>query len=246
MTVVVRGNFGDTRVEPAVLFDVSDLDGPGPPADALDVQYRAPLSFSLLVGALLAEGRELDAQTCYKVYERVIDYTMERLQLSCGYVREEQYGDQLPARLELVALGESDVPGIDTVRMHHHIWIGPTAVTLEDGVRRPVDRERMRRGLQNVVWPSFVRKLMYLSAEVLGVEWGRPRPGAFEQIIDPPMHEHTAGHELGVCPSPWGPREVWEQPTPELLAWEAAQVADFADREARGVAWKPAGRVLDY
>ena len=61
--MAVLGRFGATRVEPAVLFDASELDGPGPPADAIDVQFRAPLSFSLLVDELLNSGRELDAQT---------------------------------------------------------------------------------------------------------------------------------------------------------------------------------------
>lgn len=244
--MAVLGEFGDTRVEPAVLFDASELDGPGPPADAIDVQFRAPLSFSLLIDALLAARRELDAQTFFTVYEQAIDHTVERLQFAGGYVRNE-HGDSLPARLELTALGESEVPGFAQVRMHHHVWVGATAETLTDGRRRPIAVDELRIGVRTVAAPGFLSKLRYLSEDMLGIRWAPPRRGASVQIVEPPAHELLDGQELGVCPSPWGPRTIWEQPTPEQLEREAANVAELADRAARGLdQWPSQGRVLDY
>lgn len=238
--MAVLGEFGETRVEPARLFDASDTTGTGPPGDALDVQFRAPLTFSLLVDALLRNDRDLDARTCFQLYERVIDHTVREVQFFCGYVLDE-HGVSVPARLELAALGESDVPGIETVRMHHHLYIGRTAVSLRDGRRRPVSPDDVRRGLQNVVWPAYCWYLPELSEQLCGVRWGRPPGGFAQEIVDPPLHEHLGGHELGVCPSPWGPRERWAQPSAELLAAEAAEAALI---EQQG--YTAPGRVLDY
>ena len=238
--MAVLGEFGETRVEPARLFDASDTDGPGPPADALDVQFRAPLTFSLLVDALLRSDRELDARTCFQLYERVIDYTVARVQFACGYVLDE-HERSVPARLELAALGESDVPGIETVRMHHHLYIGRTALALRDGCRHPVSPDDVRLGLRTVAWTSYLRELERLSELLCGARWGRPPGGFAREIVEPPLHEHMAGHELGVCPSPWGPRETWEQPTRAVLAHEA----ELAARIERDPYTAP-GRVLNY
>lgn len=239
--MVLRGSFGDTRVDPVVLFDVHDLEGAGPPADAIDVQFRAPLTFSLLVDALVRNDRELDAQTCLTVYEKVIEHTVGKVQVACGYVTDDGSVSS-PARLELATLGESSVPGLDTVRMHHHLWIGPTAETLDDGVRRTVDRRRLRDALRNVVWPSYLGRLRELTELTCGISWGIPWPGAAGQIVDPPLHEHLAGHELGVCPSPWGAREMWEQPTEKWLADVAEDERAAAGDAERGLLyWTPPG-----
>lgn len=243
--MAVLGRFGATRVEPVALFDPSGLDGPGPPADAIDVQFRAPLSYSLLVDQLLASGRELDAQSFFTVYEQAIEHSVERLQVVCGYVLD-QHGNSLPARLELTALGESEIQGFAQVRIHHHVWVGATAETLDDGLRRPVDRDRLCRPPGGSLWASFAMKLRDLSEEVLGVRWAPPQAGAFPQITEPPVHELLAGQALGVCSSPWGARTICEQPTPEDLEWEAADVARLAERAAQGLDRPPQGRVLDY
>ena len=240
--MVLRGQFGDTEVEPAVLFDVHDHAGQGPPADAIDVQFRAPLTFSLLVDALMGNDRELDARTCFTVYEQVISHTIAQVQAACGYVTDDGGATSWPARLEISTLGENQVPGIETVRMHHHLWIGATAEALHDGVRRPADRGVLRNGLRQVAWSSYLRRLRELSELACDVTWGQPRPGAAEEIVDPPFHEHLVGHELGVCPSPWGPREIWEQPTAALLAaYEASERQVAADAERGFVYWSPPG-----
>lgn len=239
--MAVLGEFGETRVEPARLFDASDTAGAGPPVDALDVQFRAPLTFSLLVDALLRNDRELDARTCFQLYERVIDHTVREVQFSCGYVVDDVHGHSVPARLELAALGESDVPGIETVRMHHHLYIGRTAVSLRDARRLPVSADDVRLGLSASVWTGYLWELQRLSENLCGVHWGRPPGGFAREIVDPPLHEHMGRHELGVCPSPWGPRTIWEQPTRGVLAHEA----ELAARIARDPYTAP-GRVLDY
>lgn len=239
--MAVLGRFGATRVEPAVLFDASELDGPGPPADAIDVQFRAPLSFSLLVDELLRSGRELDAQTCFTVYERAIERSVAGVQFGGGYVVDEN-GDAAPARLELTALGESEVPGFAEVRMHHHVWVGATAETLQDGRRWPVDQGQLRLGVRNIAAGDFLSELRRASEELLGVRWAAPQLGASLQIVEPSVHEQLAGRELGVCLSPWGARTIWEQPTPEELEREAQDVKQLAAHERTPTP----GRVLDY
>lgn len=69
-----RARIGETRVEPRQLFAPEDR-ASGPPADALDVQFRAPLSLSLFADDLFRKGREEDGRACFALYEQVMDAT---------------------------------------------------------------------------------------------------------------------------------------------------------------------------
>ncbi|MEU8993185.1 hypothetical protein AB0C98_43545 [Streptomyces sp. NPDC048558] len=218
------GRVGETRVEPGRLFDPDRSSGP--PADALDVQFRAPLSFSLFVDELFRAGREADGRACFTLYEQVIDRTVAQLQLMGGYVLDER-GSALPARLELTAYGESIVPGFDTVRVHHHLYVGRTGLSLRDGRRLPVDVPRLRRAAGAVDSVCF-EAVQELTEGRFGCRWGPPPGGYAFEILDPPVYERIVGQELGLCPSPWGPRTTWEQPSREkldLLAADAALIA---------------------
>lgn len=222
------GRIGETRVEPGRLFDSEDRSS-GPPADALDVQFRAPLSFSLFVDELFRAGREADGRACFALYEQVIDRTVAQLQYMCGYVLDE-HGRPFPARLSITAYGESIVPGFDTVRMHHHLYVGRTGVSLRDGQSLPVDVPRLRRGLDGV-GPVHFQAIQELTEERFGCRWGPPPGGYAFEILDPPVHERIVGQELGICPSPWGPRTTWEQPSPETLAALDAEAALIARQQ---------------
>lgn len=75
----------------------------------------------------------------------------------------------------------------------------------------------------------------------LEVSWRFPRPGASAEITDPPVHVGLTGREdLGICTQPWGSHEIWEQPTPAELAFQAEQEHEAAVALAQGrYSWVP-------
>lgn len=225
--MVRMGRYGDTRVETRVLFDARDPACTGPPADAIDVQFRTPLTVSLLLERYLdGPGVEPVVGFLGAGYREVVAKTVSEVQFVAGYVADGSVS--WPARLEVatdVHLHNNDDNGTEAdIRLHHHLWVGRTAVALRDGVRRPVDLDGMKRSLANVVWSAYLRALHAVTTRDLGVEWRFPRPGAGAEITDPPVHVGLTGREdLGICIAPWGPREVWEQPTPAKLAFRAEE-----------------------
>lgn len=180
--MVDRSRIGETRVEPGQLFAPEDRAG-GPPADALDVQFRAPLSFSLFVDDLFREGREKDGRTCFALYEQVMDGTAAEVQVLGGYVVDE-HGASLPARLDLTAYGESTVPEFDTLRIHHHLYVGRTAVSLRDGRRLPVDGQRLHRAADSAS-SAASQTVRELTEQRFGCRWGPPPGGYASEILDP-------------------------------------------------------------
>lgn len=223
------GRIGETWVEPDPLFDPEDPSA-APPSDALDVQFRAPLSFSAFVDDLFQTGRTSDGRGCLQLYDHAIDRTVEQLQRLCGFVLDED-GAPLPARLDLAAYGEATLPGSRTVRVHHHLYVGATGVSVRDGRRLPVDAQRLRRGIRSVL-PLYIAALQERTEERFGCRWGPPPGGYAFEILDPPMHERIIGQKYEVCRSPWGPRTTWEQPSGEQLAaldQEAALIARRTD-----------------
>jgi len=220
---------GDTRVPPDVLFDVSDPGTPGPPADAFDVQFRVPISFSLYASDLAANGRERELAAVQAAYQRVVDETFANVQLEGGHVPHPA-GGQAEARLALAVLVEPRVPGIDGLRPHTHVYVGRSAVDVHDDSPRQVDLARLRGAIFDVTWSFYLRRL-WAYTEELGLTWGEPRPGAVREVVDPPYAEHIAGEPQGVCPGPWGPRELLLADTDYLegraeaerqIAWERA------------------------
>ncbi|MDN5751395.1 MAG: hypothetical protein L0H64_23330 [Pseudonocardia sp.] len=233
------GRYGDTRVAPRVLFDARDLACPGPPADAVDVQFRTPLSVSLLLDRMLDHHTEQALTFLTEAYSEVVAKTVSELQLAAGYVADGSLS--WPARLELATDAHLFNNDELHVRVHHHLWIGRTALALHDGLRRPVDLDGIQLSLANVVWSAYLRTLDAVTTRDLGVDWREPRPGAALEITAPPMHIGLTGREdLGICSQPWGPREVWEQPTAARLAFQAEQERDVAREIERGVSsWVP-------
>lgn len=212
------GRYGDTRVPTRVLFDAHDPACPGPPADAIDIQFRAPLTVSLLLERYLdGHGLESVVRFLGPAYGEVVAAIVDKLQFVAGYVAEDSLS--WPARLEITTETHLHNNDETDIRLHDHVWVGRTAVGLHDGVRRSVDLDGMKLSLANVVWPTYLTTLRQVTARELGVSWRSPRPGAVAEITDPPVHVGLTGREdLGICTAPWGPRETWEQPTRDWMA----------------------------
>jgi len=231
--VAVLGRYGDTHVRPDVLFDVDDADsGAGAPAGAFDVQLRCPVSLSVLLDGMRQAGLDDELAAWGRTYRDVVAATVTQVQRAGGYVADGHRRDLAPARLEIAAVVEDTVAGYSSSRWHAHIYVGPTAVSLLDGVRWPVDAARLEQGVFNVVWPSYMPSLEERAAEHLDVSWGEPRPGAVREIVDPPWHDYIDhGGDRGVCRGPWGPRR--------LLLADASDL-EMAERSERQIAYERA------
>ena len=198
--------YGDTHVDPAPLFDPGD--GQGPPADAIDVYFHAPLSLSLLGDAFARAGMTRELELLLDVYAGVAARTVVDLQRQGGYVCGGHRGRAIAARLELTAVAENEVPGQSTMRLHTHVYVGRTAIALENGQRHPVDLGELREAA-NFTWRSYKTRLVDETSRALGLVWDS-QPGQHsgrQEVVDPPVVEHIAGHEFGVCPGEHGPRE---------------------------------------
>ncbi len=245
--MVQMGRYGDTRVPTRLLFDAHDPGCTGPPVDAIDVQFRAPLTVSLLLQRYL-DSPSLDGspglgsvvQFLGPAYGEVVTAIVDKLQFVAGYVAEDSLS--WPARLEITTDTHLYNNNDETdIRLHEHVWVGRTAVGLHDGVRRPVDLDGMRRSLANVVGSTYLSAVQRVTTRDLGVSWRFPRPGAAAEITDPPVHVGLTGQEdLGICTHPWSGRETWEQPTPAELAFQAEQERYGARNVALGrSSWVP-------
>jgi hypothetical protein len=238
--MVQMGRYGDTRVPTRVLFDARDPACAGPPADAIDIQFRAPLTVSLLLERYLdGPGTEPVVRFLGGPYQEVIAATVDKLQFLAGYVADGSLS--WPAQLEVAPATHLHSNDEIDIRLHHHLWVGRTAVALHDGTRRPVDLDGMTISLANVVWSTFLNTLERVTTRDLGASWRSPRPGAEAAITDPPVHVGLTGQEdLGICTQPWGPRETWEQPTPAEQAFQAKQEREAAVALAQGrYSWTP-------
>lgn len=242
MVAVVLGRYGDTRVDPRVLFDVDDIDGgpaAGPPLGAIDVQLRCPVSLSVLLDGMRQAGLDRELVEWDRAYRDLVTETVAKVQLDGGYVAHGGHGGEAaPARLEMAAVVEDTVPGLAASRWHAHLYIGPTAASLVDAVRWPVVFEQLQQSVFSVSWPFYANRLEGLAADLLGVTWGEPRPGATPEIVDPPWHEHIGAAERGVCRGPWGPRRVLVSDE-RHLRMAAELECEMARAEAEGRAWTP-------
>ena len=209
--------YGDTHVDPAPLFDPDpdpdpDPDRGGrPPKDALYLYLHAPISLPLLGDAYAAHGMERELGQLLGFYAGLAGLagdTVTEVQRQGGYVTGGHRGRAIPARLEITALAENDIPGEPTMRLHTHIYMGRTAVALETGERHPVDLGRLNRSA-DFAWTGYLTRLVDDSTALSGFDRA-PLPGhtsGDEEIVDPPVAEHVAGHTFGVCPGEYGPRE---------------------------------------
>ncbi|WP_130295462.1 hypothetical protein [Pseudonocardia sediminis] len=199
------GRYGDTRVEPATLFDVEDSSA-GPPPDAIEVQFRCPVSLSVMLDGMAEAGLDDAVQAWGSAYSDLIGQVLVELQRGAGYVVDGDRRALAPARLELAAVVEAEVPEMAKARWHAHVYVGATAESLIDGTRWPVDVDELQQSVFSLTESFHSNRLWELAERELGVVWGQPRPGAVKEIMQPPWHEHIDPPERGVCPGPWGPR----------------------------------------
>lgn len=221
---MIRGRFGDTHVAPAPLFDVGDSHA-APPADSHEVQFRMPLSLSALLNGMATAGLDEDVAAWGTAYTQLVqDQVLRRVQEACGYAADPASPDVgLPARLELAAVVEAAVPGIDAVRWHCHVYIGSTACVLATGKRLPVYVPKIERGVFGLAHSFHNADVRELAEREFGVTWGDAGPTTtIEEIVDPPWHEHVDPSAVrGVCPGPWevqGVRVVADERSLRLAA----------------------------
>jgi hypothetical protein len=222
--------YGETHVDPAQLFDPEH--GASPPPDAVDLFFPAPLSLSLLGDALAAHGMQRELDEVRAFYSGLAGGIVTDVQRQGGYVAGGHRGRPIPARLEITALAEDSVPDVPTMRLHTHVYVGRTAAALETGERHSVDLARLHRAADRA-WTNYLMRLVEESTRELGLTWA-PLPGHSSgdvEIVDPPMAEHTVGHQLGVCPGSYGPRE-------QIMA-DAQWRADLQETARRIAAERP-------
>ena len=221
---MIRGRFGDTHVAPAPLFDVNDPHAV-PPTDSHEVQFRVPLSLSAMLDGMATAGLDEDIAAWGRAYTQLAqEQVLRRVQEACGYATDPTNPDVgRPARLDLAAVVEAAVPGIDAARWHCHVYIGSTACVLATGERCPVYIPRIVDGAQRLAHSLCNADVRELAEREFGVTWGDPGPTAtIEEIVDPSWHEHVdAAAVRGVCPGPWdvqGVRVVADERSLRLAA----------------------------
>ncbi|WP_125911729.1 hypothetical protein [Pseudonocardia autotrophica] len=238
------GRYGDTHVEPVALFDVTDRDA-APPPGSMDVQFRVPVSLSVLLDGMAEAGLDDEVAAWGQAYSELVSGLLTQVQHAGGYAlaAPERSDTATPARLEVAGIIEAVVPGFEQARWHCHVYIGPTATVLATGDRRPVARERSWRGIRSVAYPWYADRLEELAERRLEVEWGEPRPGAEREIVRPPWHEYVGGNDRGVCPGPWPLDDL--RLTDELALQMAADTEKQLARErAAGITAEPDWRAI--
>ncbi len=197
--------YGDTHVEPTLLFDPSREQ---PPGDALDLYFHAPISLSLVGDAFSYNRMDRELGLLLDVYAGLASAVIRDVQRQGGYVTGGHRGRAIPARLEITAVAHNEVPDEPTMRLHTHIYVGATAVALETGERHPVDLDKLHNAA-NFAWRGYLTRLVSETAAVLGFVWDAlpGRHAGNQEIVEPPMAEHVGDHGFGVCPGDFGPRE---------------------------------------
>jgi hypothetical protein len=199
--VRVLGRFGDTHLTPGVLLDPGDRRSTPPPG-TIDVQFRVPVSLSLMLDAVAATDRRAEIVAWAAGYQELVSRLLSEVQRAGGFALDSS-DTTVPAQLFLAATVEQALPDLGT-RWHCHVWVGPTALTISEGARRPVAAHILGQRIQSQVWAVYVRELEALTTRELGVRWSEPRPGAAREIVEPPWYEHVGATDRGVCPGPWG------------------------------------------
>ena len=159
--------YGDTHVDPALLFDP---DHAQPPADALDLYFHAPLSLSLVGDAFAHNRMDRELGLLLQVYAGLAGGIIRDVQRQGGYVTGGHHGRAIPARLEITALAHNQVPDQTTMRLHTHLYVGRTAVALETGERHPVDLGELNDAA-DFAWRGYLGRLVDESTRALGFTW---------------------------------------------------------------------------
>lgn len=191
--------YGDTHVAPAILCEITTEP---PPPDAIEIYFAAPMSLSLLADLFCSdEGLAHMDRELAEIVLHATNKAVTVVQQVGGYVIDADLGRSVPARLELAARVENDVPGQSVARLHTHLYVGRTATSLEGGRRWPVDLAELRDAA-DMAWSTWKRLLVSETTSVFGYRWA-PLPGhhpADVELVEPPLHEHVHLHARVFCP----------------------------------------------
>ncbi|MEV1294876.1 hypothetical protein [Pseudonocardia sp. NPDC049635] len=230
------GRFGDTRVEPAGLFDVADP-AAVPPPGTHEVLFRAPASLSVMLDGMAEAGLSDKIEAWGRAYGGLVDRLLREVQRACGWAGDPERSSILsPARLELAALVESSAPGFEQARWHCHVYVGAMATVLKTGERAPVSAEFLREGVHSSADVFHENELRALVEQEFEVSWGFPRETySMYEIVDPPWHEYIGDADRGMCPGPWevtGTRVLADE---RALRLTAEHEADRLHQRAMGL-----------
>ena len=180
---------GDTWIAPNDLFDpATDT----PPADAYDVQYRVPISLAAYADELAREHRDAELAEFIDIYHVVIAETVRFAQRWGGAIAS-LFNDEI--HLSITPVVEMEVPGLEGLHPHAHLYIGAHGIDLHDGSVREVPRSCMDEGAK--AWTVYQRKLHTETRERLaairedelyvfthaGPEWRSELEGRFAAIL---------------------------------------------------------------
>ena len=203
------GRYGDNHVTPDVLFDPGDPTA-RPPDDAVDMQFRHPVSLNVMLDAMARAGQQDLLDQWQRMFAELAEDTTRWVQRSCGWVVDAQRSGLAPARLAITTIRHDTIPGFDVARHHLHVYIGGVGTSLIDDRRLPTSWDSVDEGRRGPAQRRHINQVWKLTTEGWGVRWDQPRPGAEDEIVDPPWHEHIDSLDRGVCPGPaaWGSRRV--------------------------------------
>lgn len=234
------GRLGDNRVVPDPLFDPRDP-AARPPHDAHDVQFRVPSSLNAMLDGMAQAHREDLLDQWRELFAEIAEDTSRYLQRG-GYVIAPESSGAIPARLAITAVMHSEIPGFQVARWHLHLYVAATAVSLLDDRVLPVDWEHVNHTATGATRGRNARQVWERTSELWGVRWDRPRPGALDEIVEPPWCDHIDTLDRGVCPGPksWGTFETtiadaWD--VQDAIRSEAFLASESA--AGRGPRWAP-------
>ncbi|WP_337832839.1 hypothetical protein [Pseudonocardia sp. TMWB2A] len=197
------------------------------------------LSLSALLDGMATAGLDQDVAGWGTAYTQLVqERLLRRVQEACGYAADPANPDVgLPARLELAAVVEAAVPGIDAARWHCHVYVGSTACVLATGERLPVYASQIEQGVFGLAHSFHNADVRELAERAFGVTWGDPGPTAtIEEIVDPPWHEHVDPSAVrGVCTGPWevqGVRVIADERSLRLAAQQEVFLRAELERRA--------------
>lgn len=178
-------------------YDYAPLMPPGgtPPADAVEIYFPAPMSFSLAVDAMARQGEEWRAswERARQLYIDSAGQTLRDLQ------RKMSAPSTSPdVQLSLAVEVHSEVPGSAVARLHQHIYVGSTVDDPARG-RVPLDRRMLDIVAPNL-YSSQTRFLAPQTEDLFGFTWKRGELEAFVGYVD----QYPATRDAA-CPGVHGP-----------------------------------------
>ena len=195
------GRFGDSRVTPDELFDASDPSA-RPPRDAIDLQFRTPVTLNALLHMMDETGNESMIEDWRRMYGEVAEGTRLFVQRPARGVDVERRG-LAPARLAITTVMHARVAGFAFPRWHLHVYVGATATSLLDGELIPVHADSLRSAARGIAYPYYGEQLERRTNLEWGLQWGLPGDWEVREIVQPDIAVAVDSRDRGVCSDPW-------------------------------------------